>query len=87
MDAVIRERSVAEWSAFSNASCLLGVSIVGSQGNVRWEMTIQGRMPSSAPTLEDTAGQHEPAVIGPLFRRCCRRDLVNTAHIEAHTLL
>jgi hypothetical protein len=43
------------------------VSIIGSQANDRWEMTILG--PSAferSYTLEGTAGQHEPAVIGAI---------------------
>lgn len=40
------------------------VSIVGSQGNDRWEMKIEG--PNSferSYTLEGSAGEHEPSII------------------------
>jgi hypothetical protein len=43
------------------------VSIIGSQGNDRWEMTIVG--PNAferSYTLEGTAGQHEPSAIGAI---------------------
>jgi len=46
------------------------VSIVGSQGNDRWEMTIVG--PNGferSYTLEGTAGEHEARVIGSIVSR------------------
>ncbi len=46
------------------------VSIVGSQANDRWEMTILG--PNAferSYTLEGTAGQHEPAVVGTIVSK------------------
>jgi hypothetical protein len=46
------------------------VSIVGSRANDRWEMTILG--PNAferSYTLEGTAGQHEPAVIGAIVSK------------------
>jgi hypothetical protein len=46
------------------------VSIVGSQGNDRWEMRIVG--PNAferSYTLEDSAGEHEPQAIARLVAR------------------
>jgi len=46
------------------------VSIVGSQGNDQWEMKIAG--PNGferSYTLEGSAGEHEPQVIGSLVAR------------------
>jgi len=46
------------------------VSIIGSQANDRWEMKITG--PNAferSYTLEGTAGEHEPNVIGKLVAR------------------
>ena len=46
------------------------VSIVGSQANDRWEMKIAG--PNGferSYTLDGSAGQHEPQVIGKLVAR------------------
>ncbi|MFY9561408.1 MAG: hypothetical protein WAQ52_14340 [Terriglobales bacterium] len=46
------------------------VSIVGSQANDRWEMKIAG--PNAferSYTLEGSAGEHEPQVIGTLVAR------------------
>ena len=46
------------------------VSIVGSQANDRWEMTILG--PNAferSYTLEGATGQHEPAVIGSIVSK------------------
>jgi hypothetical protein len=46
------------------------VSIIGSQANDRWEMTILG--PHSFErcyTLEGSAGQHEPAAIGAIVSK------------------
>ena len=46
------------------------VSIIGSQGNDRWEMGIMG--PSGferSYTLEGTAGQHEPRVIAAIVSK------------------
>lgn len=46
------------------------VSIIGSQANDRWEMKIAG--PNAferSYTLEGTAGEHEPNVIGKLVAR------------------
>ena len=46
------------------------VSIVGSQANDRWEMRITG--PNAferSYTLEGSAGEHEPQVIGKLVAR------------------
>jgi hypothetical protein len=46
------------------------VLIVGSQANDRWEMKIMG--PNAferSYTLEGTAGEHEPRVIGALVAR------------------
>jgi hypothetical protein len=46
------------------------VSIIGSQANDRWEMKIAG--PNAferSYTLEGTAGEHEPQVIGNLVAR------------------
>ena len=46
------------------------VSIIGSQANDRWEMRITG--PNAferSYTLEGTAGEHEPHVIGNLVAR------------------
>jgi hypothetical protein len=46
------------------------VSIIGSQANDRWEMRITG--PNAferSYTLEGTAGEHEPNVIGKLVAR------------------
>jgi hypothetical protein len=46
------------------------VSIIGSQANDRWEMRIMG--PNAferSYTLEGTAGEHEPNVIGKLVAR------------------
>jgi hypothetical protein len=43
------------------------VSIIGSQGNDRWEMTIVGSNAfERSYTLEGTAGQHEPSAIGAI---------------------
>jgi hypothetical protein len=50
------------------------VSIIGSQANDRWEMRIVG--PNAFErfyTLEDTAGEHEPNVIGKLVARMVPR--------------
>jgi hypothetical protein len=50
------------------------VSIIGSQGNDRWEMKISG--PNGferSYTLEGTAGQHEPQVIGSLVAQMVPR--------------
>lgn len=49
------------------------ISIVGSQGNDRWEMKILG--PNSFErsfTLEGSAGQHEPRVIADLVAKMTR---------------
>jgi hypothetical protein len=46
------------------------VSIIGSQANDRWEMRIMG--PNAferSYTLEGSAGEHEPHVIGKLIAR------------------
>ena len=46
------------------------VSIIGSQGNDRWEMKITG--PNAferSYTLEETAGEHEPHSIAALLAR------------------
>ena len=46
------------------------VAIIGSQANDRWEMSIVG--PNGferSYTLEGTAGEHEPGVIGSLVAR------------------
>ena len=46
------------------------VSIIGSQANDRWEMKIAG--PNGferSYTLDGSAGQHEPQVIGKLVAR------------------
>lgn len=46
------------------------VSIIGSQANDRWEMKIAGPNEfERSYTLEGTAGEHEPAVIGSLVTR------------------
>lgn len=50
------------------------VSIIGSQANDRWDMTIVG--PNGferSYTLEGTAGEHEPGVIGSLVARIVPR--------------
>lgn len=50
------------------------VLIVGSQANDRWEMTITG--PNAferSYTLEGTAREHEPSVIGSLVARMAPR--------------
>ena len=50
------------------------VSIVGSQANDRWEMTIAG--PNGferSYTLEGSAGQHEPGVIRAIVGRMMPR--------------
>jgi hypothetical protein len=50
------------------------VLIVGSQANDRWEMTITG--PNAferSYTLEGSAGEHEPSVIGSLVARMVPR--------------
>ena len=50
------------------------VSIIGSQANDRWEMKISG--PNGferSYTLEGTAGEHEPGVIGSLVARMVPR--------------
>jgi hypothetical protein len=46
------------------------VSIIGSQANDRWEMRIMG--PNAferSYTLEGTAGEHKPNIIGKLVAR------------------
>jgi hypothetical protein len=51
------------------------VSIIGSQANDRWEMKIAG--PNAferSYTLEGTAGEHEPQVIGNLVARMLGRE-------------
>jgi hypothetical protein len=57
------------------------VSIIGSQANDRWEMTILG--PNAferSYTLEGTAGQHDPAVIGTIVSKMVPgRTIVTTA--------
>lgn len=50
------------------------VLIVGSQANDRWEMTIAG--PNAferSYTLEGTAGEHAPGVIGSIVARMVPR--------------
>ncbi len=50
------------------------VSIIGSQANDRWEMKIAG--PNAferSYTLEGSAGEHEPHVIGKLVARMAPR--------------
>ena len=56
--------------ALSDRSGDWRVSIIGSQANDRWEMKIAG--PNAferSYTLEGTAGEHEPQVIGKLVAR------------------
>ena len=51
------------------------VSIIGSQANDRWEMKIAG--PNGferSYTLDGSAGQHEPQVIGKLVARMVGRE-------------
>jgi hypothetical protein len=46
------------------------VSIIGSQANDRWELKIAGQKAFERYyTLEGTAGEHEPQVIGKLVAR------------------
>ena len=50
------------------------ISIIGSQANDRWEMTILGPHAfERSYTLEGAAGQHEPAVIGAIVSRMVSR--------------
>ena len=56
--------------ALSDRSGDWRVSIIGSQANDRWEMKIAG--PNGferSYTLDGSAGQHEPQVIGNLVAR------------------
>lgn len=46
------------------------VLIIGSQANDRWEMKITGPNAfENSYTLEGTAGQHEPHMIGDIVRK------------------
>jgi hypothetical protein len=46
------------------------ISIIGSQANDRWEVTILGPHAfERSYTLEGAAGQHEPGVIGAIISK------------------